>query len=238
RAKTEFVTWLDCDGILSGNCSDVLVTRPGEICIRPRTGSEIEASFRPQRKPGEKPGDIPAAVLDIWKRDVGERSEPRCRRGFSANVFTIHRDSFPFLRKWIDQMKKVLPPDVKIVADGSVAYFQTDDSVLNSLLLFADDAPKVSAEYHVDDTSRALFVHFGFNPKPWVMWNPQSIRFYDRTMEIIDWALANGYAPKAELPRSYRKEFRRYYRLAAPFARGYYKWMKIRRKLAARLRHS
>ncbi len=237
RAGTEYITWLDCDGILTGNCSDVLVSQPGEICIRPRTGPEIEASFRSQRKPGEEPGDIPSAVLDIWRRDVGERKEPRRKRGCSTGVFTVHRSAAPFLQKWIDQMKKVLPSDVKIVADGSIAYFQTDDAVLNSLLLFADDAPEISAEYHVDDTSRALFIHFGFNPKPWVMWNPQSFRFYDRTMEIIDWALANGYAPKAELPYSYRKGYRWFYHLAAPFARVYYKWMKIKRKLAAR-RHS
>ena len=63
------------------------------------------------------------------------------------------------------------------------------------------------------------------------MWNPQSIRFFDKTMEIIDWALANGYAPAAKLPFPYRKEHRRFCRLAAPLARVYYKWMKIRRKL-------
>lgn len=105
--------------------------------------------------------------------------------------------------------------------------------MLNSLLLFADDAPEISAEYHVDDTSRALFIHFGFNPKPWVMWNPQSFRFYDRTMEIIDWALANGYASKAGCRTHTARDTADSTISPSPVARGYYKWMKIKRKLKA-----
>ncbi|MDD3118666.1 MAG: hypothetical protein PHQ27_05780 [Victivallales bacterium] len=230
RAQTEYVTWLDCDGIFTGNCSDVIGSKPGEIYIRSRTAPEIEEIFRKQRRPGEEPGEIPAAVLDIWQRDVGEHLEPRRRRSCSAGIFTIHRDSLPFMRRWIEQMKKVLPADVMLVEDGSIAYFQTDDAVLNSLLLYAYDAPEISREYHADDTSRAFYAHFAFSPKPWIMWNSYSMRYYDQTMAIVAWAAAGGYLPTAGLPYSLRKECGWFFRRSTPGAKWYSRWLKLRRK--------
>ncbi len=210
KTETEFVTWVDCDGFFSGNCSGILTDPADVIYIRKRTPSEISELYHRQRMPGENPDAVPHVILDAWQKDVGERADPAMKSTISANLISIHRSRFPFLEKWKKQMQTVLPPDVGVQNRSSFAYFQTDEAVLNSLLLFAGDAPVVTEHYLADRQDAAHYIHFSFNPKPWTFWNPRAFRHYETVMEIIEWAFRNGYAPAIPLPFSFRKQHQKF----------------------------
>jgi len=128
-------------------------------------------------------------------------------------------------------MLKVLPSDVGIVQDSSIAYFQTDESVLNSLLLFAEDAPDFPARYMADKLNLPHFVHFAYNPKPWIMWNNRSLKYFDKTMDIIEWAYNNGLGVDGvPLPPSFKRKNKFIYTALSPLARYIYKALKLKRK--------
>ncbi len=218
RAEGEFITWIDCDGVLSGNCSDILTGQKNELFVRSRLPEELVTLY--PRLPGENPLEIPQRILDVWQRDVGEKTTPARRYGCTAALVGIHSSYKPFLQKWKDLMLSALPFDVEIVDRGNTAYFQTDESVLNAVTLFAEDAPVFAANYKMDDQSRAHYIHFGYqyNPKPWLMWNSKAMRFYDLIQDIVDWAVANGYEPKMPRPYTLRRENKWLSALMSPIA--------------------
>lgn len=234
KADSEFITWVDCDGIFTGNCSDRLSGRENEIYIRSRTPSEVVELYRRERSPGDNPEEIPPAVLDIWRRDVGNLNEPRRKRSCSAGIIGIHRSRLDFLRKWREQMMHALPPDVGVVNKGNIGYFQTDDSVLNSLLLFAADAPDITADYRADDLTGPYYIHFAFNPKPWIMWNPTALRHYSRVQDTAEWAEAAGFQPREPRPYTLNRRRERLSRALAPFSRNIHRAKKLKRKLLGR----
>ena len=80
---------------------------------------------------------------------------------------TAHRSQLPFVRKWQEQIVRVLPKGLQGAHDfRSHAYSQMDESVLNSLLAFADDAPR-PARVQLDMDLDAYIAHLGPNhPKP------------------------------------------------------------------------
>lgn len=229
-ADTDFVTWVDCDALFYGNCSLLLPPEPGYIHIRRRGYTENAHGFAEFYAPGERPGPIPAEVLDIWRRDVGENSEPAFDTCSSACFISIAREHCFILEKWREQIAKVMPEDnVGIVDKRSKAYFQTDESVLNSILCFAAGAPKVSPEYKLDKNSDAFFIHFNYQPKPWQLWNDYTVRHYDRTLTVLEWALEKGYKTPGPVPFSLQRKYRTVSKLLAPFTRNYYRVRKFLR---------
>lgn len=236
RAETDFATWVDCDGIFSGNCSDRLVGGEREMNIRLRTPSEVAALYRKERFPGDDPEEVPSNILDVWRRDVGEREEPRRRCGCSAALIGVHRSARPFLEHWRNQMRKVLPADVGVVDAGNFAYFQTDEAVLNSLMIFAFDVPEVVREYRADRLPEPHFIHFGYNPKPWSMWTSGALRDYETTLELIDWAAAQGYAPRAALPYTFRRRHEALCRRLAPLAPQVHRARRLKQRLLGKFR--
>lgn len=231
KAETEFVTWVDCDGIFAGNCSDRIVGETDHLYIRPRVPAESRDLYRREREPGDPPDTIPPKILEIWRRDVGEREEPARLYSCSACVISAHRGQRDFLEKWRQQMLKVLPDDVAVVNKNSVAYFQTDESVLNSLLCFAADAPPVTENYRANRVGESYFIHFAFNPKPWQMWNPYALRFYDHALDTVEFGIKAGWLPRAELPYTLNRRNKGVCRLLAPMARNVTRFKKLRRKL-------
>lgn len=231
KADSEFITWIDCDGILSGNCSDRLCGGENEIYLRSRTPSEVLNLYVKERTAGDNPEEVPAPILDIWRRDVGELEEPRRKYGCSAALIGIRASTKPFLQKWRDQMLKVLPSDVGVVAKRNIAYFQTDESVLNSLLLFAQDAPEVTAEYRVDNVAEPHYIHFSFNPKPWLMWNPTAMPHYSRVQEVTEWAAAAGFLPREPRPYTLNRRWKWLSAALAPLAPNIHRAKKLKRKL-------
>ena len=231
QAQTDVVTWIDCDGIVSGDMTTELQCPDGMINIRPKTVSEIRELYIKQRLSDENPDLIPSKVLKIWQKDVAGLETPRYNHGFGACLIGL---SLPqnraFLEKWREQMFKVLPEDVSLVHDGSIAYFQTDESVINSLMLFYPNAPQLIPHYTADLPDRPHYIHFGYNPKPWIMWNKRSLRSYDITLDVIEWAVANGYTPHCGLPYTFKRSNKWLCSLLAPFSKPVAKFRKYKRK--------
>lgn len=231
QAPTDFVTWIDCDGIVSGDMTEALECPEDMINIRPKTPSETKDVFQSIRLSNENPETIPQKILQIWQKDVGGLDAPRYPRGFSACFIGISRTrNHAFLKKWRDQMYKVLPEDVSLVQDGSVAYFQTDESVLNSLMLFLPDAPQRIPQYIADIQDKPHFIHFGYNPKPWIMWNKYSLRHFDAVADIVEWAVSQGYTPHCGLPYTFKRSNKRLCTFLAPLSGPIAKFRKYKRK--------
>ena len=104
--KTDWVCWADADAVFIGDCSEWLVgDSPDEIVVR---------KYEPV------PPDFTPETLRVWKNDVarfqgGAREKSCCDTRMNAAFIVIHRRHFPFLRRWQDQIGKVLPPDVEII---------------------------------------------------------------------------------------------------------------------------
>ena len=203
QTETEYITWIDGDGFFIGNCSKRLPPlSPDEIHIRMRQPEENSQAFRGYEY-GEDARSIPKAVLDAWKADVGSDSEPRIPRNCVACSFSIHRSATPFLRKWHEQMMKVLPAGNVGVVDHTLKYYHMlDESVLNSVLCFYSGAPRVSDSYRLDKDPNELFGHFGGAPKPWIGWAPHSFKHFDKYTAVADWAVGQGYKLPGPLPFS------------------------------------
>lgn len=237
KADTDYVIWIDCDGFLTGNCSDAIKCAKDSMLVRPRAASEVEELYRKIRRPFEAEGDVPEWILDIWKKDVADLQVPRYDSIIAAAIIGVYLpNARDFLQRWRQQMYKVLPDDVSIVDDNSIAYFQTDESVFNSMLLFDSKAPKLMEPYLLDHLDRPHFKHFAFNPKPWIMWNKFSLPHFDAVMDIVEWAQAQGYAPKAPLPYTYIRKNKPICTLMAKFSGFVSKYRKYKRKFLAYLK--
>jgi hypothetical protein len=209
-ADTEYVTWVDCDGIFAGNCSEYLTVEQDYIHARLRGRQENNMVFAGRYHDGDEYGSIPKHILNIWGDDVGENSSPALETCVTACFISLHRKYRFFLEKWRDQINKVLPKDNVGVCDKrSTAYFQTDESVLNSLLCFGKDMPEPAPTFKLDKDPNAFYIHFAYMPKPWQMWNDYTIKHFDRTVEIVEWAVANGYETPSTIPFSLKRKYRK-----------------------------
>jgi len=230
-ADTEYITWVDCDALFYGNCSKYLAPEPGHIHVRQRAYPENAAGFAKFYDEDEERGPIPAKVLDVWRKDIGENEEPAFYTCSSACYISIPNAYRFMLEKWRDQIAKVMPEDnVGIVDKRSMAYFQTDESVLNSVLCFCKGAPKIVSEFKLDKDPDAFFIHFNYQPKPWHLWNDYTIRHYDKTVAVVEWAVANNYKTPRAIPFSLKRKYRFLSHLIAPFTRNYYRAMKFLKK--------
>ena len=222
--ETDWVCWADSDGAFVGDCSEWLAgDDPDEIVIRKYT---------------PPPDDFTPANLEVWRRDVEKfcgksLAESRYQTRMNAPFIVIHRKWRPFLERWQSQIGKVLPADVAIIMKHGSPYFQTDESVLGSLLCFDPDAPKVTENYKANgsvDKSR-YFAHFAYNPKPWQMWNSHSLRWHGIVAPIVDWLLEKGVVKPCELPVPLKNDWWPICRAAAPLAPWVWRGIKLKRKL-------
>ncbi|MDD3887084.1 MAG: hypothetical protein PHI35_09445 [Victivallaceae bacterium] len=232
-ADTDFITWADCDGFFVGNCSDKLsFTDPDMIHVRLRSEYDNGDIYKRAGlyEPGELFGVIPHKVLETWKRDVGGRTEPAHATCASACYVSVHKSHRPFLERWRDQMIKVLPDRDKGVFDpAGGAYFQTDESVLNSLLCFLEDAPK-TGEFMLNKSRKSIYYHVVMTPKPWQWWSPYSMRYYDDVMELMRWCLSQGLVEIA-LPWTLDPPKRLFHKLGTPWSYAIRTRVKLRRMM-------
>ena len=145
----------------------------------------------------------------------------------------LHKKWRPFLELWKTQTEKVIAPDVTTPWQKKSAYFQTDESVLGSLLCFYPEAPQVTEHYKANgsvDKSR-YFAHFAYNPKPWQMWNVYSLKWHEELATVVDWVVANGFAMASDLPCSLRRGLWPLYRSLAWTAPWVWRATKLKWKL-------
>ncbi len=228
---TEYVSWVDCDAIFSGNCSEKLLP-PDEdtVRMRPRSSKDTAEVMKRFYAEGETSG-MPKAILERWQKDVNDRKEPRCVNPGTSGIITVHRKFRPFLELWHAQMIKILVDNKEVVDMHNPAYFMTDESVLNSLLFFRSDAPKICDTYGLNEDWNALYAHYSLSPKPWILWNAFQYRFYDMTMDTIDWALEHGFLPPDPLPFMLRRKNRFFAKAGTWISPFYARFQRLRKKI-------
>lgn len=209
QAETDYITWVDSDGFFVGNCSKRMIPQnPGRIHIRMRSAAEQPQAFKGYTY-GEDGHQIPQAILDVWKKNIGGLDSPRIRRSCSACFLSLHKSARPFLEKWHEQMMTVLPANNIGVVDPSLKYYhQLDESVLNSCLAFFPEAPEVEETFRLDKDPEELFVHFIGQPKPWQAWPPSAIRHFDRYVSVVEYAQSQGWKMPGAIPASLKRENR------------------------------
>lgn len=189
-----YVTLLDGDGLVTGDITPYL--SPGEgFSSRMKSPAEEERNFYTHYEAGEARGGIPRKVLEVWRTDVGECDEPKLANTVTSGNLTIHRSCFDFMRKWHDQMMRVLPLDDPGMPYhiGNFAYPQMDESVLNSLLAFAEDAPVVLPG-KLDVDPNAYVAHLGpAKPRPWKLLRYEKLKYFNLIVDLVDWAKEQGY---------------------------------------------
>ena len=188
------ITLLDGDTLATGDITDYLCPEGETLFARWKTREEDGKIFASRYDPGEPHGKIPRRILETWQKDVGEREVSKIENTVCGGNLTVHRKVLPFIRRWQVQMDKVLPASTKGAHDfASHAYFQVDESVLNSLMAFAHDAPSVlPAKLNIDP--KAYVAHLGpNNPKPWKLWRPEKLRYYPQVARFFAWAKKEGY---------------------------------------------
>lgn len=192
------ITLLDGDTLATGDITDYLCPEGETLFARWKTPEEDGQIFATRYGACEQVGTIPREILLAWQKDVGERETPGIQNTVCGGNLTVHRNTLGFIDRWQSQMDKVLPASTMGAHDfASKAYFQVDESVLNSLLAFAHDAPAVlPAKLNIDP--KAYVAHLGPNsPKPWVLWRPEKLRYYPQVAAFFAWAKQQGY----ELPK-------------------------------------
>ena len=221
---TDWVCWADSDAIFVGDCSEWLVgDNQDEITIR---------------KYSPPPDDFTPATLGTWQRDVEHfcghaRTESRYATRMNAPFIVLHRKWRSFLVRWQNQIQSVLPADVAIIMKHGSPYFQTDESVLGSLLCFDPDAPAVTENYKANgsvDRSR-YFAHFAYNPKPWQMWNTYSLKWHEEVASVVAWLVEQNIVKPNELPIPLRSGWWPFCRAMAPLAPWVWRAIKLKRKI-------
>ena len=232
EAETDYVTWVDSDAVFIGNCDTYLVPDEDHIHIRMRALKENSMVFEKYYADDEgRNSGIPVKILDIWRNDIGEKNEPSIRTAASACFMSLHTKHKAFLEKWREQIIKVLPDDnVGVVDRRSIAYFQTDESVLNSVLCFSQTAPPPTDNYKLDKDPKAYFVHFVLQPKPWQMCNSYTARHFDKTVDMVEWAIDKGIEPPAPVPFSLKRKYKRINMWLAPLGKNIARAQKVIRK--------
>lgn len=222
--KTPWVCWADSDAVFVGDCSEWL---SGE--------NEDEIVIRKYSPP---PADFTPENLKIWRRDVERicgtaNPESRYATRMNAPFIVLHTKWRAFLGKWMRQIESVLPSDAEIILEKGSAYFQTDESVLGSLLCFDPAAPAVTEVYKANggaDPER-YFAHFAYNPKPWQMWNPYTSKWHGEVMSIVDWLVGKGIVGHAELPAALKRAWWPLFRAASPLAPWVWRATKLKRRI-------
>ncbi len=193
-AESDLILWIDSDCIVTGNITPLIAATGDGLQIRMRPESEIRYLFKKRYQRGEKHGRLPAAVLDVWRRDVGKRQTPAINTSCNAHCFVVHRNRLDFIREWDAQIRAVIPDDspAGVVNDRSFAYFLLDEAVMSSLLAFAD-APPPLRRYRLEDDPGCAVVHFGGRPKPWDRWLLRNLCRFDELIDLLEWAHNRGW---------------------------------------------
>jgi hypothetical protein len=222
---SDYVTLLDGDCIVTGDITPYLSPKGECLFARLKSPDEDARVFARRYEAHERPGTIPRNILATWKLDVGQNQLPAISNTVCGGNLTVHRSQLAFIRQWQRQIEKTLPSSARGAHDfGSQAYSQMDESVLNSLLAFAKDAPTVRRA-QLDIDPNAYVAHLGPNaPKPWVLWRPERLHYFKPVATMIEWARQEGYA-MPPIPWTFRARNRFLVYLGA-YVFGLLRWCK------------
>lgn len=192
-AQTEYIAWMDADCFVAGWIGDLLIPCNSQLQVRMREPTENATVFDRYYKPEDTRESIPQWVLARWRDDVGDLQVPRHQTTCPSNCIVIHHRYRPFLELWDRQIHKVLNPKVRSAIDRTnPAYWMTDESVFNSVLLFSSKAPAPS-EYQLDNLNAGHLVHFIGSPKPWQGWTRRFLYCLPMVFELLEWLDGEGF---------------------------------------------
>jgi len=221
KADSEYVAWFDADCLAVGSTSDLIVPVNRQLQVRLRLAAENASVFERYYRPGDQWGEIPSWILERWKSDVGGRKTPRMNTTCPSNCFVIHNRFLPFIQEWEDLISRVLNPRVRGPIDKSnPAYWMTDESTLNALLLYSEKSPEPS-QFRLDDLSGGHVAHFIGSPKPWRGWNRRFLYCIPHIIELLQWVEKQG-LNVPPIPSSF-KRWRVPYSYAEAHVRGVYR---------------
>lgn len=229
KTNTEYITWIDSDGLFTGNCSELLLPPDDmQVHIRKRGIEEMHLPYPPQF-------DL-HKILPQWKKDVEQITGkvgpeiPNVEEFGSCCTCTISlaRKHEDFLRLWHDMMMTHLPKVDIGVVDKTLRYYHLlDESCFNACVLFDPNAPKVTEIYQLDKDRNRFYVHNSGRIKPWKGWIPSAVKNFDATVSIVEWAISE----KLELPSAIPFSLKRNHKTLCTFgARPFELWNKIKRR--------
>jgi hypothetical protein len=220
-ADTEYIGWFDSDCVVIGDITKYWIPANDSFQSRFRSGEDTAIVYRTKFAPGEKAFGIPKGVLDVWRKDVGENEANTISATCTADNFVFHRRHLNFIKRWDEQLKRVIPAeDQGVVNHSSFAYRQTDEEVMNSVIAFSRSAPPIDGQYLLDKDPKAFVLHCGMLPKPWQGWQYRFLPYYDHIVGIVEWAQKKGYQTPP-LPRSLQRRYKLASRLAAMAGSSY-----------------
>ncbi|MDY6915081.1 MAG: hypothetical protein SVM86_02020 [Candidatus Cloacimonadota bacterium] len=128
------ISLLDGDCIVNGDITQYLTKEIQGISTRWKDSKEDGMIYTQRgiyKNNDAEYGSIPASILKVWQKDVGEREKSRLNNTVASGNITINKNHLDFVETWHEQMMKVLPKKkIKIAHDySSDAYFQMDESV-------------------------------------------------------------------------------------------------------------
>ncbi|MDB6125658.1 MAG: hypothetical protein JWQ71_4651 [Pedosphaera sp.] len=207
-ADTNYIGWFDSDCMVVGDITPYWKPPNDSFQARFRTPEQMVDVYRTKYASGEKQGSVPKRILDTWRADVGENQTPAVQATCTTDNFVIHRRHLNFIKRWDEQLKKVIPAeDQGVVNPNSFAYRQTDEEVINSLLIFSRHAPPIDGQYLLDKDPNAFVLHLGMTPKPWQGWQHRHIQYYDRVVSVVEWVQEKGYKTPL-MPMSLQRKYR------------------------------
>ncbi len=193
QTETEFVAWMDVDCFIIGNIHRYLIPDNQMMQIRFRGPEENANVWRNHYQKEDHPGAIPLKVLNRWRTDINGLKLPRFPTTCVTNCFVFNQKAMGLIQHWHDQLVKVLGQTVAAPVDYTLPeYFMTDESVLSSLLCFAEDCPEI-CRFQLGADPSAHVAHFGAQPKPWKNWRKQSWYTRDYVIATLEWAQSEGY---------------------------------------------
>jgi hypothetical protein len=207
-ANTEYIGWFDSDCVVVGDITKYWIPPNGSFQSRFRSPAEMTDLYRKKFDPGEPAGGVPKRMLDIWRTDVGENQIAAIKTTCTADNFVFHRRHLDFIKRWDEQLKKIIPAeDQGVVNRNSYAYRQTDEEVLNSLLAFSRCAPPTVGGYLLDKDPKAFTLHCGLLPKPWQGWQQRHLPYYDYIVGIVEWVQEKGFKTPP-IPKSLQRKYK------------------------------
>ncbi len=192
----EMISLFDGDCIVTGDITPFFRQDEPSLSARFKSPKEDGWVFSKYYQPDDIYGYIPKVILEQWKMDVGESETPRRKNTVAGGNLSIHKDYLWFIDKWHTQMMKVLPNyNTGVAYDYSLtAYSQLDESVLNSLLTFADKVPPLTAG-KFDTDPNIYLAHLGpGRPRYWKRFPKRKLVYLDSILTFIKWGREKGYS--------------------------------------------
>lgn len=193
--EVELISLFDGDCIVTGDITPFFKQELKSLSARFKSPKEDGWVFSKYYNKDDKYGTIPKKILDIWQKDVGERETPARSNTVAGGNMTVHREYLWFIRKWHEQMLRVLPNyNTGVAYDYKLlAYSQLDESVLNSLLTFSEKIPPLTQGWF-DRDPEIYLAHLGpGKPRYWKRFPKRKLAYLDKILMFIRWGRKEGF---------------------------------------------